>query len=295
MKKPHLEKIKAALNNPLAKEDRVVLEEILAAYENWHKQTLVLKEKGDLKIEKMVNLLNQYKDYVEIDLMMKKGSRFLTRQKGQLKLNNSILEEFFIWLIDESIIPELQGIDFTAGPEKAFMSLAFQPRDLHSLSQKPEITLKTKDQDFTFGKQIFFKFSPDKSFNERITYSGELTLAVIAAECKINLDKTMFQEGAGTATRLKQGIPYAKYYILCEFLDMQPEDCRLTDIDNVFLLRHAKRLPYELRNDIKAVITQRKGHPIDHEVVIKFINEVRSFLKTKWYNPEIALKKGSFV
>lgn len=192
-------------------------------------------------------------------------------------------------------IPELKGVGFTAGPEKAFMSLAFQPRDLHSLSQKPEVTIKTKDQDFTFGKQIFFKFSPDKSFNNQLTYSGDLTLAVIAAECKINLDKTMFQEGAGTATRLKQGLPYTKYYILCEFLDMQPEDCRLTDIDNVFLLRHAKRLPYELRNNIKAVIAQRREHPIDHEIVSKFVGEVRSFLKTEWYEPEKVLERGSFV
>jgi hypothetical protein len=41
---------------------------------------------------------------------------------------------------------------------------------------------------------------------------------------------------------------YLKYYALVEFLDMQPEDVRLTDIDNVFLLRKAKRLPYEKRS-----------------------------------------------
>ena len=51
----------------------------------------------------------------------------------------------------------------------------------------------------------------------------------------------MFQECAGTAARLKQGCPVSKYYALVEYLDMQAEDTRLTEIDNVFLLRRAKR------------------------------------------------------
>lgn len=117
----------------------------------------------------------------------------------------------------------------------------------------------------------------------------------MASECKVNLDKTMFQEAAGTATRLKQGVPYARYYILVEFLDMQPEDTRLTDIDNVFLLRHAERLPFEKRSDLQSVKKQRKDHPIDHGVIQMFLEEIRGFLQTKWYDPESALSRGSFV
>jgi len=34
---------------------------------------------------------------------------------------------------------------------------------------------------------------------------------VLAAECKANLDKTMFQEARATASALKQGCPIARY------------------------------------------------------------------------------------
>ena len=122
------------------------------------------------------------------------------------------------------------------------MSLAFRPLNISDLDEKPDVIVKVKDQDFTIGKTIHYKFSSDSDFNSKKTTDGKFHLAVVSAECKVNYDKTMFQECAGTATRLKQGCPIAKYYALIEYLDMQPEDVRLTDIDNVFLLRKAKRL-----------------------------------------------------
>ncbi|MBM3212510.1 Bpu10I family restriction endonuclease [Candidatus Poribacteria bacterium] len=55
-----------------------------------------------------------------------------------------------------------------------------------------------------------------------------------------NIDKTMFQEAAGTATLLKQGCPSSKYYVLAEYLDMEPENPRLTDIDKCFFVKAYK-------------------------------------------------------
>lgn len=295
MKTPHLEKIKAALTNPLSENDQEILQEMQKGYLDWIKQNQKLKSEGNERVKDMVKLLNDYKNYVEVSLIMEKGSSFLKRQKGQLKLDNSILEEFLIMLMDEKILPEIKGINFVTGPQQAFMSLAFMPKDFNELSEKPAVVLKTKDQDFTIGKELYFKFSTNSSFDSDATSEGKLTLAVLASECKVNLDKTMFQEASGTAARLKQGVPYANYYLLVEFLDMQPEDTRLTDIDNVFLLRHAKRLPFEKRNDLQAVKKQREEHPIDHVVIQLFLEEIRGFLQTKWYDPESALSRGSFV
>jgi hypothetical protein len=59
---------------------------------------------------------------------------------------------------------------------------------------------------------------------------------------------------------------------------MQPEDCCLADIDNVFLLRHAKRLPFEKRNDISEVERQHKENPIDAEVVWRFFKRYKPLL-----------------
>lgn len=291
---PHGDKIRTAIENPKAKNDVPVLKEMLNEYELWQKKMNQLTSKGDQKVKEMVKLFNEYKEKAEVDLILGKGTEFLVRQKGQLKLDNSIIEEFLILLMDKDIIPELANVDFISGPNNAFLSLSFRPQDFKSLSNKPEIILKTKDCDFIIGKEIHYKFSSDSSFSKEKTSGGNMALAVLATECKVNLDKTMFQECVGTAARLKEGVPYAKYFALVEFLDMTPEDCRLTQLDNVFLIRRAKRLPFEKRNDINEVRAHRKKHPIDSTIIIKFVNEVRTFLSSTWYDSEAALARGSF-
>ena len=227
---------------------------------------------------------------------MKRGSDFIKRQKGQLKLDNTILEEFLIHLVHPDILNGLENIELLEiGPHNAFMSLAFFPKSFKELTHKPNVFIKTKDQDFIIGTKIHYRFSTSQTFEKQNTIDGSLILAVLAAECKVNLDKTMFQEAAGTAARLKQGCPVARYYLLVEYLDMTPEDCRLTAIDNVFLLRHARRLPFEKRNIIEEVERQHKEYPIDYKVVWMFVREIQKFIDAVWYDPDEALKRGSFV
>jgi len=291
----HKEKILAAIDNPKAKDDIDLLKEALNAYEGWNKSMLALTSTGSQRIKEMTDLLNGYKDYLEVDLIAANGSDFLKRQKGQLKLDNSVMEEFLIHLIHPSIINNLPAFDLEAGPQTAFMSLAFRPSSIKTLNEKPEVIVKVKDQDFTIGKAIHYKFSADAGFNAQQTIEGKLHLSVLSAECKLNYDKTMFQECAGTAARLKQGCPIAKYYALVEYLDMQPEDVRLTDIDNVFLLRKAKRLPFEKRSNIDEIRAQHQNFPISADVIEMFVAEIQSFVDASWYDPEEALKRGSFL
>jgi hypothetical protein len=175
------------------------------------------------------------------------------------------------------------------------MSLAFLPAGISSLNEKPGVAIKLKDQDFAIGKTLHYRFSPDANFEASKTAQGSLYLAVVAAECKVNFDKTMFQECAGTASRIKQGCPLSKYYVLVEYLDMEPEDCRLTDIDNVYLLRRAKRLPFDKRANVEEVKAQHRNFPIDSEVVWRFVQEIQTFISAVWYDPDEALKRGSFV
>jgi hypothetical protein len=292
---PHKEKLLAAINNPKSNGDVDILKEALAAYETWISKTNALTSLGETRIVEMTSLLNEYKDYLEVDLIATKGSDFLKRQKGQLKLDNSVMEEFLIHLVSPKILNNLPAFDLETGPQTAFMSLAFRPSSINTLNQKPEVILKVKDQDFTIGKAIYYKFSSDAEFTTPKTVDGKFYLAVLAAECKINYDKTMFQECAGTASRLKQGCPIAKYYALVEYLDMQPEDTRLTEIDNVFLLRKAKRLPFEKRSVLAEVKAQHRDFPISAEVIGKFTHEIQKFVDATWYNPDEALQRGSFV
>jgi len=294
---PHKDKLDAAIGNPKCPaSDKKLLEEAMGHYTDWIRKMNRLTSTGRKRVEEMVELLNWYKDTLEVEVIMQRGSDFLRRQKGQLKLDNSVLEEFLIHLIRPEIITGMDNLDrLVIGPQNAFMSLAFFPRSVKELTGKPNIFVKSKDQDFVVGTKIHFKFSTDSKFPDEVTERGELVIAVLAAELKVNLDKTMFQEAAGTASRLKQGVPVARYYVLAEYLDMTPEDCRLTAIDNVFLLRRAKRLPFEKRNNPKEVEAHHKRFPIDANVVWKFVQEIQSFADSILFDPESALQRGSFV
>jgi len=105
----------------------------------------------------------------------------------------------------------------------------------------------------------------------------------------------MFQEAAGTAARLKQGVPTAKYFLLVEYLDMIPEDPRTTEIDNVFLLRHARRLPVGKRDLLEFVEAQRREFPIDHEVIWRLVLEILASLNAAWLDTNEVLRRGSFI
>ena len=293
---PHRDKLKAALKNPKCRDDRSILNEAYNEYENWISRIGSIKSIGREKVNEMVALLNEYKDSLEVDLIAKKGSSFIKRQKGQLKLDNSVMEEFLMYLIDPTVFKNLPSdFEIEKGPHTAFMSLSFRPAGLKFLNQKPEVVLKVKDQDFTLGKSVYYKFSSDPDFETNKTLSGELFLAILAAEIKVNLDKTMFQECSGTASRLKQGCPISKYFVLVEYLDMLPEDCRLTDINNVFLLRKTRRLPFEKRSIFEEVKRQHEEFSIDKDVIWNFVQEIQTFIDSVWYDPKQALIEGSFV
>ena len=292
---PHKDKLEAALSNPKAASDKALLQEALRAYNEWIVKMGEITSKGDDFLREMVNRLNEYKDYLEVELVARHGSEFLKRQKGQMKLDNSIIEEFLPHLVDNRLLKNLPtSFHVETGSQTSFMSLSFCPSSIHKLDET-EIVIEEKDQDFTIGKTIYYKFSSDKDFCDAKTIDGRLFLAVLAVECKVNYDKTMFQECAGTAARLKQGCPISKYYALVEYLDMQPEDTRLTSIDNVFLLRKAKRLPYEKRSIYEEVKRQHEEYPISFDVMKNFVKEMQSFIDATWYNPDEALIRGSFV
>ena len=100
--------------------------------------------------------------------------------------------------------------------------------------------IKSKDQDFAISKPMTLGFSSNQ------TSTGENTKIIniprVVAECKTNLDKTMFQEASATAYDIKSSVIGCKYYLLCEWLDMTPVSTQQTNIDSVYILRKAKRI-----------------------------------------------------
>jgi hypothetical protein len=118
-----------------------------------------LTSRGKERVIEMTRLLNQYKDFLEVELIARRGSAFLKRQKGQLKLDNSVLEEFLVELAQPAILDGLPSFPLSIGPTTAFMSLSFAPPSLQALDDTPIVALKVKDQDFIIGKEIHYRFS----------------------------------------------------------------------------------------------------------------------------------------
>lgn len=58
----------------------------------------------------------------------------------------------------------------------------------------------------------------------------------------------MFQEANATAYDLKLALPNSRYFLLCEWLDMTPISTAATSIEEVIVLRKAKRLPANIRS-----------------------------------------------
>ena len=110
---PHLNAIRSALKNTLLENDYALIEQIEEAYDEWRKELDSIQDSGLNAVEPMVRALN--KDRVEIDLIMTRGSETLRRQKGQLKIENTIMEEFLISLFVKAV-PKLAELPLTIGP-----------------------------------------------------------------------------------------------------------------------------------------------------------------------------------
>ena len=294
---PHGNKIRAAKANPKASdEDRQLLAEIEERYRAWIAalDEVIDGESPRDRVKRQTGLFNEYKFFVEVECIAQRGSAWLKRQKGQLKLDSSIIEEFLVHLVHPATLTGFARLgELTVGPNQAFMSLSFRPSSLTGLLDRPEVIVKTKDQDFALGAEVHYAIGTDEALTSPVR--GKFVLAVLAAECKVNLDKTMFQEAAGTATRLQHGCPIAKYFMVAEFLDMTPEDVRLTDIDNVFLLRSVRRLGPSERGDPDAIARCHRNHPIRDDVVWRLVQEMQAFVDAVWYDPASVLERGSFI
>lgn len=243
---PHLEKLNATLaNEKLPPHDKPRVEAAVRKYQEWIKALNSVSGNSEQVLTRMVELLNEYRIYIDVDLVFDSQADFLYRQKGQLKLDNSVIEEFLPWLIGHSsIMPELAPLNIVLGPTPSFSATYFNS-SLDSLRPGGGLAIKTKNQDFAIAKPLFLMASHDSSFTEAVTQ--QTYISYVAVECKTNLDKTMFQEACATAHDTKSAVAGARYYLLCEWLDMSPQSTAPTDIDEILILRKAKRMNSNVR------------------------------------------------
>src|ERR1700722_7892863 len=123
----HGDKLKALLiNDKLPAADRARVEAAVKKYDAWIRPLRDFKGEASKLLSTLVDALNEYKRYVEVDLIFDSTSDFLYRQKGQLKLDNTILEEFLPYLFDVRLVPGLARIkNINCGSQSSFAGLSF--------------------------------------------------------------------------------------------------------------------------------------------------------------------------
>lgn len=298
---PHLEKLTSALeNDKLPNSDRSRLEAAITRYHEWIASIRNVTTTGNAAIRPLVNLLQDYKLYMDVDVIFDSPEDFLYRQKGQLKLDNSIIEEFLPHLVEKTLSPALVN-EMIIGPTSCF-SAVFFTSNLNNPGNGGGLSIRSKAQDFAVTRKLFLKSSYQQDF--RLFETHETFLAYVAAECKTNLDKTMFQEACATAHDVKTAVSGAKYFLLCEWLDMTPLSTGGTDIDEVLVLRKAKRLNSNVRSRYSSAGGRSRGrdsytrflaeHPFCIEVFERFVNHLSRALRNEDPEEEDVLVRGYF-
>lgn len=298
---PHYTKLIACLNNRrLPESDRERLEEAIRKYHQWISDMESIERGQPDTVERLVEATNRYKRFIELDLIFDSADNFLYRQKGQLKLDNTILEEF----LPQVVFRSLRGIDdsFELGPRNTFAGLSFLS-SLGNLGQGGEPIIRSKDQDFILGKKLYLKSSfVDSDFQD--CKFIESHLGYVCAECKTNLDKTMFQEAVATSRDLKTAVPGSLYFIVCEFLDMTPVSLISTQIDDVLIVRKTKRMSSNIRQKYRTPEARRNHRQeyiefldssrYDSKVFQRMIDKIQSLIDDTSPSMENVLSQGHF-
>ena len=297
---PHGDKLDALLqNDKLPPRDRERIDRAVERYRRW-RESLMRIPVGEDGLTEAVRLLNEYRSFLDLDVIFDSDDDFLYRQKGQLKLDNTVIEEFLPHLVYRAF-PDVPAA-FDVGPQSCFAALYFTST-IRTATASLGARTRTKDQDFTIGKRVYIRASFHPEHAEEVDQL-QANLGFFCAECKTNLDKTMFQEACATAHDVKTAVPGAKYLLLCEWLDMTPISTSGTDVDEVLILRKAKRLGSQVRSAFatRAGRLSRRAdyaqyladHPFAVDVFERFLTHVRALLEDRDPDEGDVLGRGYF-
>jgi hypothetical protein len=295
---PHGGKLdKLRQNTKLPEPDRDRVDALWVAYEDWLRTMDALDTRGEQRVEDLVRLLNEYKRRLD-ELVWDSKDDFLHRQDGQTKLRGSVLEEFLPRLVVPEIIDEAQEALFRMGSKRTLSSFAFDSV-LVGPAAGEGFTLAVKNQDFAITRPV--RLTADSDAAGRVERTAEL--AFLAAECKTNLDKTMWEGIVANARAVKQIVPGARFCVLCDWLDTPPIDTRATPIDRVFVLR-GRRIPASIRKAYSNAASRAAlrdeyfqlmdGSPIRTDIVNSFVNVLKDLFRPPDIEEADVLERGWF-
>ena len=148
----HGDKLKAlSSNTKLPRSDKARVTAAITRYDKWVMQLRSAEGEGASLLSYLIKQLNEYKRYIELDLIFDADDDFLYRQKGQLKLDNTILEEFLPYLFDVRLVPGLGRLrNLNCGPQPSFAGLSFASPFIPL--NAGGVLIRFKDQDFSISK-----------------------------------------------------------------------------------------------------------------------------------------------
>lgn len=298
---PHGDKLHALLNNKkLPKGDIPRVRTAIQRYEAWIAETQSISNGVRNLLQQMVSQLDSYKTSIDLDLIFDSKNDFLYRQSGQLKIGSTIIEEFLPRLIGRIFSDRLAESGMDLGPKNALSRLSFDSGLVNEMFGSG-LALQTKDYDFALSRPLFIKASHYEDFNRARFASTHL--AYLAAEIKTNLDKTMFQEACATAHDLRLTLPNSRYFLLCEWLDMTPLGTAGTAIEEVIVLRKAKRISSDVRRHFSAVAGRKtnremyerhlRNHPLNADAFQRLVSHAGRLLEDG-ASAQTALERGWF-
>ena len=164
------------------------------------------------------------------------------------------------------------------------------------------MVVRSKNHDFAVARPLYLKSSHYSDYRQ--STEANTGLAYFAAEIKTNLDKTMFQEASATARDLRLAFPNFRYILLCEWLDMTPINASVTAIEEVIILRKAKRLGADVRRRFSTVVgrtenrdifrTHLTQHPLSASSFHRFLSYVERMLGDRDSSEHDVLDRGWF-
>lgn len=263
--------------NPKPKYDtashRALLAEIRPVYEAWKTANEALvgpsaqgNEADQAVLEKRVELLNGYKDFIE-------ERRFVEAFDSRSNLQSSALEEFMYYLFNDLVKSLSQ--EALIGKSHSFKDIFFRPPSYAEMLRKPHSFIEKKDHDFAIGVSV------DASLKTRSGADSEperWDLPAVAIECKTYLDKTMLQDISTAAEQLKVRSPNAIYIVVAEWLKLtESVNLKKLKIDQIYILRKQKNTDREFR-----LLEGYVKNPIYVDVVEHLYKTVRDHLTLPW-------------
>ena len=189
---------------------------------------------GDLGAK--VKAWNEYLNFV------RENNKHFTAQS---KFEPTILEEVLFRLFKP--VKE-QKIEI--GNAKAYSNLYFSPTNFAEFKVKDNVKINCKDQDFAIYKSVKFTLESGENI--------EMSVPVVAFECKTYLDKTMLESAVATAEKIKTGNPSCRFCIVAEWYSVDKAvDIRSSRIDQIYVLKKDANKGNHALRDIEASVVKR--------------------------------------